>query len=294
LWFYNQLLPRLGIGYRVEYDLGLAALLYTFFLANLMNAMFTVGGILNPLWSIAVEEQFYLSWAPLLQRWHRRVPALAGTVAVLSLLLFAANELAVFGTGWHQKLIGQLKFHFMAMGAFAAWCVRHHEQRLWSLPMFSSRWLRWLLLFLLGETMILGRLPWGQLQELVYLLLFPWLILIVGVVPEAHRLRLDSPVTEWLGGISYGLYMLHMPTVYATAFLFERTSWSEGSRLFYGLAFYGVVLGGTIGLAALSHRFLERPFLRLKGRRFGPAPEGRRETAALPLPLPVSPPSSDR
>src|SRR5215203_4032689 len=64
LFFYNALLPALGIGYRVEYSLPLAVLLYTFFLPNLMNSLYTVGGILNPSWSIGVEEQFYLFWAP--------------------------------------------------------------------------------------------------------------------------------------------------------------------------------------------------------------------------------------
>ncbi|MES1210740.1 MAG: acyltransferase, partial [Acidobacteriota bacterium] len=52
LAFYNLLLPRIGIHYPVEYSIPLALLLYVFLLPNLMNSLYTVGGILNPLWSI--------------------------------------------------------------------------------------------------------------------------------------------------------------------------------------------------------------------------------------------------
>ena len=33
---------------------------YNFFLANVMNSIYHVGGILHVTWSVAVEEQFYL------------------------------------------------------------------------------------------------------------------------------------------------------------------------------------------------------------------------------------------
>ena len=82
--------------------------------------------------------------------------------------------------------------------------------------------------------------------------------------------RFDSPVLNTLGGISYGMYMLHMPVVYATSAFFAKTSWWHGHTAAYLAAYYGAALGGTILLAAISYRFLEKPFLRLKQARFSP------------------------
>ena len=83
LLFYNWLLPLVGIPYEVRYGLPTAVLLYTLFLPNLMNSLYTVGGILNPLWSIGIEEQFYLAWAPLAKRARQRLPIVIGAVLVL-------------------------------------------------------------------------------------------------------------------------------------------------------------------------------------------------------------------
>ena len=82
-----------------------------------------------------------------------------------------------------------------------------------------------------------------------------------SIVPVGHR------ATEYLGTISYGIYMLHMIAVYATTALFQRTSWWHDRPLaLYCIAFYGLAIGGTLVLAHLSYRFFESPFLRLKER----------------------------
>ncbi|MFL6194529.1 MAG: acyltransferase family protein, partial [Thermoanaerobaculia bacterium] len=111
LAFYNFVLPRLGVRYPVEYDLGLAVALYTLFLPNVMSGLYRVGGILNPLWSIGVEEQFYLAWAPLVRRFHRALPAVCGTLLALSIAVFCLNHGRAFGGGGVQMIVGQLRFH---------------------------------------------------------------------------------------------------------------------------------------------------------------------------------------
>ena len=69
--------------------------------------------------------------------------------------------------------------------------------------------------------------------------------------------------------------MLHMIAVYTAAEVFKHTSWWHGRSLaLYCLAYYGLVFGLTFLLAHLSYRFFERPFLRLKDRRFSLLPSG--------------------
>ncbi len=264
LFFYNFLLPRLGIERAVTYPLGLAVLLYVFFLPNLMNALYSVGGILNPTWSIGVEEQFYLAWAPLVRRFRQRLPLLCALVLGASLAVFCVAKVNPWGWTAMQKFWTQLKFHFMAAGALAAWALFHHRERLLALPLFRRRWLQLALgLFLLQYLVAdLVKMSWW-LDELVQLFLFPWLLLEVGANP-ARALPVANRVTEWLGEISYGLYMLHMIAVYAVARLYQSTTWWQGSFPLYALSFQLAAIGLTILLAWLSHRLYERPILGLK------------------------------
>lgn len=272
LVFYNAVLPRVGIAYPVEYDLGVAVLLYTFFLPNVMNGLYRVGGILNPLWSIGVEEQFYLVWGPVMRRIRGALPYLCAVLMGLSFALFCANHEAVFGHGAPQMILGQLRIHFMAAGALCAWALHTHRERLLGLPVFRSRAFQIVLFALVVEYYLVGQIPWGWvLEEAVQAVLYPWLILTVAVNPR-NVIRVSNPAFERLGLISYGLYMWHMVAVYGTSGLFRATDWWRGSLWLYLPAYYAVALTATFLLAWASYRWLELPFLRLKDRRYAVAP----------------------
>ena len=64
--FYHAILPALGIPYEITYDLKEGILYYVFFFANVFSRSHDVGGILGILWSLAIEEQFYIIIAPFL------------------------------------------------------------------------------------------------------------------------------------------------------------------------------------------------------------------------------------
>ncbi len=272
LAFYNLVLPALGIAYPVAYPLPLAVLLYVCFLPNLMNSLYTVGGILNPLWSIGIEEQFYLGWAPAVKRWHRHLPRLLAAVFTVSLALFVLNHFEVFGPHRVKLFFSQLKFHFMAIGGFCAWALVERRERLLGSWPFASRVAQWILLALIADFYLFNWAGWGGLaEELVQLVLYPWLIVNVAANPRRIvSFRGTSPagrMLDHLGVISYGIYMLHMIAVYATTALFQRTTWWHDRHLaLYCLAYYTVAIGSTLLLAHLSYRFFESPFLRLKDR----------------------------
>ena len=266
LAFYNALLPWLGIPYRVEYSIPFALLLYVFFLPNLMNSLYSVGGLLNPSWSIGIEEQFYLAWAPVMKRWHHRLPQIATAVLVLSLALFTWTWANPLGLTTMQKFFEQLKFHFMAGGALAAYFLFTHRERCLALPVFTRSWLQWVLGFLLVQYYFVHLIPLHPVvEEVLQIPFYAWLVVEIGANPR-RRLPLENRLAEWLGTISYGIYMLHMIAVYATSYLFTKTSWWHGRPLAYVLVFYTLAVGGTITLAAASYRFFEGPLLRLKAR----------------------------
>ena len=268
LIFYNTVLPALGISRAVPYELVTAILLYTLLLPNLMNSLYAVGGILNPLWSIGVEEQFYLVWAPAVKRWLRWLPALCASVLVASLTVACLNHWEVFGGGWSKNFMAQLQFHFMAAGALCAWALHSRGERFLSAAPWSSKLVQVLLCLLLLEFYLLGRLPWGWFgTEIVQLVLYAWLIVTVAANPR-NVIRVETRLFNYLGTISYGLYMVHMIAVYATSATFKASDWWRGHWYLYCAGYYAMALGLTILVAHVSYRFFELPFLRLKDRRF--------------------------
>jgi peptidoglycan/LPS O-acetylase OafA/YrhL len=284
LFFYNVALPLLGIPYRVDYRLTTALLLYTALLPNLMNSLYTVGGILNPSWSIGVEEQFYLLWAPAVKRLRGRLPVLCWTVFGVSLALFCLAHYRVFGPHEWKKFVEQLKFHYMAAGGLCAWWLLRRREAFLRLPLFASRAVQLLLFGVLLDFYLTSFIPWNWLgEELLQLVLYCWLIVNVAANP-ANVVPVGARAFDYLGTISYGIYMLHMFAVYAASELFKRTSWWHGNLVLYCLGYYLLVFGLTFLLAHFSYRYFEQPFLRLKDRRFAPAP-----VAPPPSPPEVAP-----
>jgi peptidoglycan/LPS O-acetylase OafA/YrhL len=280
LFFYNRLLPWVGIHYRVEYSLWTALALYGALLPNLMNSLYTVGGILNPTWSIGIEEQFYLAWAPAVKRVRDRLPVLCWAVLGVSLALFGLAHYDVFGAHAWKNFVEQMKFHFMAAGALCAWWLARRREALLRLPLFASRAVQLALFALLADFYLTGFLHWGRLgEELLQLVLYCWLIVNVAANP-ANVVPVGARLFDYLGTVSYGIYMLHMLAIYATSEVFRRTAWWHGRLALYCLAYYGLVLGLTFLLAHTSYRWFERPFLRLKDRRFsgGEAPAAAPES----------------
>lgn len=276
LLFYNALLPAAGVHYRVEYSLPLAVLLYTCFLPNLMNSLYTVGGILNPSWSIGVEEQFYLFWAPAMKRARERLPVLCWTVFIVSFSVSCLLYFDVFGTGVWKKFAVQLQFHFMAAGGLCAWWLHRYRQKLLALPVFSVRAVQAVLFLLLADYYISNFAHWsGLADEVAQLFLYSWLILNVAANPR-NILAVENRTFDYLGTISYGIYMLHMIAVYGTSAFFKATGWWRSPLWLYCILFYTMVFGATLLLAHLSYRFLESPFLRLKEQRFSAVPSSAR------------------
>jgi peptidoglycan/LPS O-acetylase OafA/YrhL len=268
IFFYWRLAPALHLPFESNYPHSLALTLYAFFLANLMNSFYHVGGMLHVTWSVAVEEQFYLFWAPLVKRYRRHLVRLIIGVTALSLVVNMLNTLNAFHLGkGMQSFVGTLQFHYMGFGAGFAWILYNHHNRLLALPVFRKPVLQYLCLLLIGAFFFLYvRNVVGELLlPLPLACLFGWLIINVSVNPD-RILHLDSRPLNYLGKISYGIYMFHMPMVYATAFLFKRMASVDATGWFYFPLYFTLVFVLTAALASGSYYALERPLLRFSKR----------------------------
>jgi peptidoglycan/LPS O-acetylase OafA/YrhL len=266
LIFYWKLVPVLGLNFKSEYPKSLALVLYLFFLSNIMNSFYHVGGILHVTWSIAVEEQFYLFWAPLFKKVKKNLPTTILIITSLSFLLSVLNTLNVFELKKGYCLfISTLQFHYMGIGALAAWLLFNHNTKLLNTIAFRSKAVQGLLtLFILCFLFFYQKNVFGEILLTIPIgILFAWLIVNVAANPN-KLFSLESSFLNYTGKISYGIYMYHMIIVYVCVFLFEKLQATQNYSLAFVCILYFVVFDITILIAGCSYKFVEKPLLNIK------------------------------
>jgi peptidoglycan/LPS O-acetylase OafA/YrhL len=218
---------------------------------------------LSVLWSVCVEEQFYLM-VPLLialvpgRLRHPLVAALiAGSIAVR---WFCANRsgsqlLIVFNTF--------AQFDTLGSGVLLALVLGWDRDR----PRFTRwvLWLQWPLYLAIGVVMTQPHLghgtPWHRTWDFVWVWLCGVGVVVVAVWGKGWlRTALSYSRIVWLGKISYGLYMYHEIALWARSHLYGLLPWFANKDELLAIG----ALALTIGLAALSYYAYERRFLELK------------------------------
>jgi peptidoglycan/LPS O-acetylase OafA/YrhL len=235
------------------------------------------------LWSLAVEEQFYLVWPlAVLVAVRKRVDRLVPIILGLCILAAVLRMGVVFGARDIEPLT-RAKLAYRALptrmdplllGALLAIfeAVPSRLSRLWEA---SRAWI-----MAAAALVVLGIIVWTRgfafydRRVVVFgygsiAVLFGGMVSLASDPAVDHRFLSWRPLRE-LGRVSYGMYVIHWPLLsLAIPFLKTIQDWTSPARaLAFGIGATSTGVLVTYGLAALSYRFVEMPFLRSK-TRFG-------------------------
>lgn len=210
---------------------------------------------LQPLWTLAVEEQFYL----LLPLIVIGLPRKALPWALLAMIVVAPlYRMATMphGAGYALMLLPG-RMDLLAAGVLVAWAVRNIDLkpyllalRLAPIPLL----LTCPALILLFDSTVF--MTWGQGG--IALAVASFIAALVLGAPEGRQF-LNLPVMRFFGLISYGLYLIHQPVNGAL----HGLAFGNGPELhtLAQFAVTGVALLISIGLALASWLWLEKPVI---------------------------------
>ncbi|WP_432714260.1 acyltransferase family protein [Pedobacter sp.] len=235
-------------------------LLYVFFLPNLVFKVFPPIPYVSHTWSIGTEEQFYLIWPVLIKRFPRRL-ALMLTVIFSYLLIKAGLTLSPKTQFFDiaKKFWESTPLDCMAIGGLFALLIDKNTPLTQRLRAFIfSKQLQWIILSLTIFLLMIGfHLPYLHYE--FYAILFG--IIIVNFAANQQRIfSMENKWTNYLGKISYGLYMYHPIAIVIAVKTYLYLSTFPAPMI------YPLVLTLVIGISACSFEFLEKPFIDLKSR----------------------------
>jgi peptidoglycan/LPS O-acetylase OafA/YrhL len=200
---------------------------------------FAPGGLMGHTWSLATEEQFYLLWPLVLPLVFKSRPLIWLSVAITLMVIVRFLPLGYTRPG--LDFSPGLRPVGLLIGCALAF-----------LPKISFRAPLWLPL---GALLVVAAF------EESYVLAAP---LAASLATAVLILTLQGPSIlgcaplRYIGKISYGLFLYHVPIIVL------------GHKWVHGIAGNTILIALAFAAAALSYEFVEKPFLRLKDRRYSP------------------------
>lgn len=206
-------------------EINSAAWFYTFFSGNISHAL-GIGIIpLYHFWSLGVEEQYYM-WYPWMVKYNKK-HILYAVCGLCALWLIVKLGLYVFiGKGIAYRIFAVTQFDCMMLGAAGA--IMYYRRTEWFRRLCGNQLVAivaWILFFTSG--LWVKYIPSPVANEVIALVsLF---VIMAGLLSKPI---LENKIMNYLGKISYGIYVIHPLLLYVGTTLFRETlSRYEGSQI---------------------------------------------------------------
>lgn len=256
-----------SIPYEMPYSFSNVWAYFVFFLPGLV--LFFYGHhFLEPLWSIGVEELFYLIWAPIFKFFRKHILSILLGVILFKVLALLVSYILLPKNHIINYLLNTHSFELMAIGGGGAYLVFNSNRPIKNWLIFQKK-IQFIIYILLIIFLIFNQNINISLWNFFFktpilstlIIGFMYLYSIIGIsLNENSILKPHNKYISYLGEISYGIYMYHMSSIFFVILILKDTL-SKLSPLYSSLLFYILVISLTILISSLSKKYFEDFFL---------------------------------
>jgi peptidoglycan/LPS O-acetylase OafA/YrhL len=232
---------------------------YVFFTANIPAILGTPLPFLGHYWSLGGEEQFYAFWVWVVKKVEKNLFFVV-LATFFGLFLLKTGLHIFYPNSLLENIINILRFQCMFLGALGA--ILYKVENSLFFKVFDNKIaqiLAWCVIGLLA----INRYRFASVIDQEFISVVT-VVLIIGQIKVKNRIfNLENPIFDFLGKISYGIYIWHPLVILAFSKILSDLVLPDGLK--YGLVYSSIILG-TIGVAYLSFYYFEKYFLDVKKR----------------------------
>jgi len=234
---------------------------------------------IGPIWTVGVEELFYVCWPLFLRKTKRYLLLMIGIVVFVLLLrnglsfynqYFDPDDTMWIAYKFMKRVLIQYRISCMAIGGIGAYLVvLEKDKMLKFLYRKDIQWIVYIITILLLKFRV-GMKPFDaedfpNVSYEMYSVLFA--IIIINLACNPHSIvKLKYKWMIYLGKISYGLYLFHpimrVFSLQLTEYLFSR----QIAGLAMNICMYSLTIGSTILVSVVSFEFFEKRMMNLKNK----------------------------
>lgn len=251
----------------LPYEFTNKIIMFLVFLPNAATLLYPPVPFASQAWSIGVEEQFYLIW-PVLVKLFKKPVFLLGSVIiiywVIKILIYELLQNQAKGQLRNniifiKSFLEYTRINCMAIGGLGSYIL--FENKKYLLDFLYSK-ITQAVIYIAALLLIIYGITFNYLNDEIYSMLFMIIILNLSS-NKSTIISIDNKIFDYLGKISYGLYMYHplaiVIAIISVIKITEGTAIPSQSALIYCLS-----IVTTIIISSVSYELFEKFFIKKK------------------------------
>lgn len=241
-------------------------------LPNIPFMLARIHPYVQPIWSLGVEEQFYLFHPQFFRLKNKKAIFIA--IALLTIFIITIKEIGFrFPNNFFLSNLANYLYYFrieeLLMGSMAAIIVYAYNQQ----ELNNNRLVRLLFnkyvqilswVYFTGH-IFLTHCAWNIFSDNALFAVSVMLVVMNLCMAETSIIQLKQNFLRYIGKVSYGIYLLHNIVLISLLYLLKRYA-SNLNPILINVIIYGLTIPLSVLIASISYKYFESYFLRLKVR----------------------------